>query len=132
MISINNKPTEPRRTLEIFFEGAPMTKSNMKAYSRRTRCYFIPRAWKAWEEGIATQFQFKAPKGFEMFLGPLEVHLEFFYLPKQRTDLSNAEKGLFDALNKLLWKDDRQVIRIVKEKKISKEMPGIKIKVMEL
>src|SRR3990167_2240693 len=127
MISIDVRPTEPRRRLELFFEGTVLTKSNMKTYNPRNRCYYIPVAWKAWEANIATQFQFKVLKPFKMFEGPLEVHLEFFFLPKQRTDLSNAPKGFLDALNKLCWKDDRQIVRLVMDKKFSAAVPGVKM-----
>lgn len=77
----------------------------------------------------------------EPIKGPVEVGI-FFYvpapkkMPKGRTrpttkpDIDNMIKGVFDALNKIAWKDDAQVIRVVSAKHYF-DTPHISITVEE-
>jgi Holliday junction resolvase RusA-like endonuclease len=48
-----------------------------------------------------------------------------------KPDIDNLVKGLFDALNGVLWEDDNRVVDM-KAIKIYGEKPGIKLEVKEL
>lgn len=48
-----------------------------------------------------------------------------------KPDIDNLVKGLFDALNGVLWEDDNRVVDM-KAEKIYGEKPGIKLEVKEL
>lgn len=69
--------------------------------------------------------------------GPIEVRVVFFVkppkkMPKGRTeptvtpDIDNMIKGVFDALNKVAWNDDAQVISIISQKHYYEE-PHIRV-----
>ncbi|WP_211749909.1 RusA family crossover junction endodeoxyribonuclease [Paenibacillus sp. Marseille-Q4541] len=51
--------------------------------------------------------------------------------PITKPDIDNCVKGVFDALNKIAWKDDNQVVSLTTFKHYSDE-PRIEIKVKEV
>lgn len=73
-------------------------------------------------------------------LGPLEIRIVFnfkraksskdLYVTK-RPDLDNLQKSVFDALNKVAWKDDSQIIRVHAEKNFS-DVECIEITIVEI
>lgn len=101
----------------------------------------------AYKETI--EWQTKAQmKNKELITGPIAVNVLFHMpIPKnlskkkkdesigkyhiKRPDTDNLIKGVFDALNNLVWKDDNQVCKIA-AKKIYSESPRIEIEINEL
>jgi Holliday junction resolvase RusA-like endonuclease len=85
-----------------------------------------------------TIISLEARKHFkEPMNGPIEVRVVFFMqppkkLPKGRTkptvkpDIDNMIKGIFDALNKIAWNDDAQVISVISQKHYYEE-PHIRV-----
>jgi len=49
-----------------------------------------------------------------------------------KPDIDNLIKGVFDALNGIVWVDDGQVCHIGEQKKIYSHEPGIELEVIEL
>jgi Holliday junction resolvase RusA-like endonuclease len=56
-----------------------------------------------------------AMRGREKFAGEVEARLLFVY-PTARNDIDGAIKPTLDALNGIVWQDDRQVVRLAVEK----------------
>jgi Holliday junction resolvase RusA-like endonuclease len=52
-------------------------------------------------------------------------------LPTTKPDVDNVEKALFDAMNGVVWKDDVQVVSVVKDKRYS-PLPGVTVTVEEI
>jgi Holliday junction resolvase RusA-like endonuclease len=52
-------------------------------------------------------------------------------LPTTKPDMDNVEKALLDGFNEVIWKDDVQVVRCVKEKRYG-ELPGVTVHVTPL
>jgi Holliday junction resolvase RusA-like endonuclease len=97
------------------------------------------------------QIQWEVKKQFrrkELLAGPIEVKITFFMpMPKswsnkkksnsvgtyhtKKPDTDNLVKGIFDALNKLVWQDDNLVAK-VSAKKIYAENPRIKVEIWNL
>jgi Holliday junction resolvase RusA-like endonuclease len=51
--------------------------------------------------------------------------------PTKKPDIDNVEKAIFDGLNGVVWKDDVQVVDVVKRKRYG-EVPGVTVEVEEL
>jgi Holliday junction resolvase RusA-like endonuclease len=51
-----------------------------------------------------------------------EVH------PTTKPDIDNVEKAIFDGLNGVVWKDDVQVVQVVKSKRYG-ATPGVEVEV---
>lgn len=70
-------------------------------------------------------------KNLQMFEGDVSVTFEF-YMPSRRGDPSNIEKLILDALEGIVYKNDRQVREHHCYGKIDKEVPRITITVEPL
>lgn len=51
--------------------------------------------------------------------------------PKTKPDIDNVEKAIFDGLNGVAWRDDVQVVDVVKRKRYS-DKPGVKVEIEPL
>jgi Holliday junction resolvase RusA-like endonuclease len=59
-----------------------------------------------------------AATGLRPLAGPLAVHVEIYPPDRRRRDIDNVQKSLFDALQHgEVYRDDRQVVRLVMEKR---------------
>jgi Holliday junction resolvase RusA-like endonuclease len=47
-------------------------------------------------------------------------------LPTTKPDIDNVEKSIFDALTGVVWRDDVQVVRVMKSKRYA-ETPGVRV-----
>lgn len=48
--------------------------------------------------------------------------------PKSKPDIDNVEKIIYDAINNVVWKDDVQVVDVVKRKRYS-DKPGVSVRI---
>lgn len=61
---------------------------------------------------------------------PLAVSILFVLPDHRRRDLDNLSKGVLDALNGVLWKDDCQITILHLEKAFCKEKPHVEVDVI--
>lgn len=51
--------------------------------------------------------------------------------PTKKPDIDNVEKAIFDGLNGVVWRDDVQVVDVVKRKRYA-ETPGVTVEIEEI
>ena len=71
---------------------------------------YTPAATSGHEDAIivaAREAGYRGEPDAESFF---DVYLEFYRKGKVRVDIDNLTKTVFDALNKVAWKDDSQII----------------------
>lgn len=118
------------RVLAFNAIGEPQAKGSLRA--------FTPKGWnrpiltstnkglKAWEGTVQMAAQWVADG--TVITGPVVVTIRFFLsrpasLPKKirehvrRPDLDKLVRGSLDALNKVIWEDDSQVVQITATKR---------------
>lgn len=107
---------------------------------------FTPAKTVSYEGTVAT-FAHQAMAGIALLEGPLEVGMDIVLqipaswsgkqqhraeigqiLPTTKPDIDNVEKAIFDALNGVVWRDDVQVVRVVKAKRYGRA-PGVSVTV---
>lgn len=66
-----------------------------------------------------------------LLTGHVEVRVWFVY-PDNRSDIDGAIKGTLDAMNGIVWTDDRQVIRLEVEKRKDPDAPRVEIEIVEV
>lgn len=138
--------------IEFFVPGPPQGKGRARAFVfRRGRAagrigHYTPEKTRTYE-GIITTLAMQARGALPPLAGP--VVLTFAALmpvpdswpqwkraaalaggisPTVKPDLDNIEKALKDGLNGVLWKDDAQVVSVVKEKLYAPEA-GLRVQV---
>lgn len=130
--------------VEFVVDGEPIAKGRPR-FTMSGRAY-TPKRTHDYEKKVRESF-----KG-EMFPEdiPLEVHIvAYFQIPKsvskkrheemrrgsirpmKRPDLDNIAKSICDALNGLVYSDDKQVIRLVIEKFYS-DYPRAEVRISEV
>jgi Holliday junction resolvase RusA-like endonuclease len=104
--------------IQIIIPGRIQPKERPRFDSRHGRVY-TPKATRNSNNLIAWHARKVRPA--EPFIGPVDVRI-VFVLPKtkknrsvyatSRTDLDNLVKTVCDALNRIIWKDDAQVVSL--------------------
>lgn len=91
----------------IFIEERAITKYNGQMIARGSRRVFLRPEVKRFEMAIryAASKQFEGPP----LEGKLKVDIDFHFDNNRMPDLFNLPKAVCDALNKLVWVDDRQI-----------------------
>lgn len=72
---------------------------------------FTPERTKAWEQVVA-QYARMHWKGEPDGDGYWEVCLSFYRKSNRKADLDNLSKAVLDALNGIVWEDDKQVYKL--------------------
>jgi Holliday junction resolvase RusA-like endonuclease len=118
---------------KLVFPGQPISKDNTRARAKNGH-YYLPLKYRLFEQ--EKQFQFMAQKhkfNCELPLsGEIELIMRFYYKDKRFGDLGNAEKSILDALNKMLYHDDKQIAIIHKHRFLDRQNPRIEIDVIEI
>jgi Holliday junction resolvase RusA-like endonuclease len=126
------KQDEPRRlvfypvpSLSAIVAGQPRPKERARVANGHA---YTPKATKEYKELIQASLSpyIKTP-----FTGLLYVELEFCRQTYVLADVDNLTKAIFDAANKLLWNDDKQVRRLLSDVTYGHEKPCVKIRVYE-
>lgn len=94
------------KTHSFIFPGRAISKDNEKIFNRQGRP-FTSKRFKDYEKYIrlSAKSQFEG----EILKLPLSVTMIFIFKNKVHPDLTNLPKSICDALNKVVWQDDRQI-----------------------
>ncbi|MBL8013866.1 MAG: RusA family crossover junction endodeoxyribonuclease [Candidatus Omnitrophica bacterium] len=96
--------------IKLIINGRPKSKDNEKFFNPRTRRPFTSEKFKSYEFNVKLQAKEQMNKNrWEMFTEPVFVKMTFFFINHIRMDLFNCPKSVCDALNKVVWKDDRLI-----------------------
>jgi Holliday junction resolvase RusA-like endonuclease len=113
-IAINNPE------LEIFIAGKPAAKQSMK-FTESGHVYQRQNV-KDWQELIGWKIKEKWHED------PLEGFLVAdltFYLKTNFADADNLSKAVLDAMNLIVYKDDKQIMELHSVKIITNKMKGV-------
>lgn len=105
-------------------DGEPVPKQSYR--SVKGGGYSDPRV-KEWQRRVSWAATL-AMQGRSMLEGPVAIRIVFCLSNRRRTDLDNLNKGVSDALNGIVFKDDHQVVNLHLVKHIKKN-PGILVQV---
>lgn len=106
--------------------GAPVGQNS--AYRRsRNGGMFMAREARAWKDGVAICARL-AMQGRPPIEGPVSVTFRFHF-PTRRNDIDSSLKGTLDALQKIVIRDDRQVVELVVTKHLDRLRPRAEIEV---
>lgn len=114
----------------FFVEGEPRAKQSFRVGNHGG---YQPARVKAWQTDVAWIAQQATRKAglIEPLQGYLTVEMTFFLGNSRRIDCDNLSKAIQDAMNGIVYKDDRSNIRVVIEKYICRERHGVLVKVSE-
>lgn len=112
---------------KIILKGIPKSTNHLYRYmcfGRAPRMYLI-------SEGKDLRDDYQKQLKRQWFLPPLQgnvaVEIWLFFKDKRKRDWDNYHKLSMDACNKILWKDDSQIVYAVVHKEVDKNNPRIEI-----
>lgn len=120
--------------VEVVVDGEPVAKERPRTFiapggKART---ITPAKTQAAETTIATKAKLAYPHD-EPTTNPVAIALRFYCGPKQRAkDVDNLSKTVLDALNKIIWKDDKQVLELWCRVERNAADPRTEIEIWEL
>lgn len=104
--------------------GPPQPKERARAgLSGR---HFTPKRTRAYEQLVGTVAELRRPATWPLD-ARYHVELRVYFGDARARDVDNVAKSILDGLNRVLWRDDRQVMRIVVEKSIDRQRPRVEI-----
>lgn len=106
-------------------QGNPLPKQSYRATKHGN---FIPKRIRHWQDIVGWAAK-EAMQGKDPMRGTLDVVLEFFRGDMRRVDLDNLSKAVLDAMNKIVYEDDRQINKLILTKEYDKDKPGVIISV---
>ena len=118
-------------------------------FSRKTGTAYTPERTVSYENLVAWHAQ-GVMKGRPLIVGPVRVEISIYVqIPVSKTkkfktaaasgalwptgtpDIDNAVKGIFDAINKVVWLDDSQVVSLCATKSYS-DRPRFEMTIVEI
>lgn len=113
----------------LYVDGQPIP---FKRAGRNGKSTYTPPDMAVWEKkvkGVATDFMDGEPP----LEGDISVFLSFYREDNVRADIDNLAKCVMDALNKVAYRDDKQVTQLNAEvnypPKGKKQKPGVYIQI---
>ena len=96
----------------------------------RSGRFFVRPEYQAFERDV--KIQAMQQWNGQPLSGNLRVDIHFVFPNLVRVDLFNAPKSLCDALNKIVWMDDKQIVLGTLSLSYDKENPRAEIEVTPL
>jgi Holliday junction resolvase RusA-like endonuclease len=90
--------------------------------------HFTPPKTRRYERLVATVAGLQRPPAWRLD-GTYRVEVHAYFPDARPRDVDNVAKAVLDGLNRVLWNDDRQVVRIVSEKHVDRARPRIEVTV---
>ena len=136
--------------IQFIVPGQPVGKGRAKAARRgKFITMYTPQKTVNYE-GLVAHAAHVAMNGRDLVTGACSVELDIRVMipeswsnkrktlavngalaPTKKPDIDNVEKGIFDGMNGVVWKDDVQVVQVTKRKRYA-ETPGVVVIVREL
>ncbi len=136
----------PRRFRAVIYglpvpQGRPRTRIVGRVGKRPFATIYDPQNSRIWKQTVAVQVQAHLPADWRLFEGPLRLEL-LFRLPRpqsarksevypaKRPDWDNLSRGITDALEGVLYRNDSQIVLATVSKHYG-DRPGVEIEVAE-
>lgn len=134
--------------LQVFIPGKPHGKASVRTVKRSNQVVhsYLPSETKAYIALVELICKCEMnSKGHSIFKGPVGVKAIFqFFIPTHtkgvkngdwavcKPDIDNIQKSLFDGMNKVVFEDDKQIVKIDIEKRYDLKKEGVFLIVTQL
>lgn len=124
----NRLENTKREKIKLEIDIKPFSKQRPVTINKNGKTWtFTPKETVKYEKLVKTEFLIKFGRKYEKDERAIILNLDFYKLDKKlkeneiiydtkQPDIDNLEKAILDALNKVAFKDDNQVCRLVSNK----------------
>ena len=106
--------------------GPPQPKERARACANGK--HITPKKTRRYERLVGDIARLCCPRGWPLD-GTYRVEVRAYFADRRARDVDNVAKAVLDGLNRVLWRDDRQVTRIASEKYVDSARPRIEVQV---
>lgn len=121
-VALEPEPCIP--TCQFTVLGPPQPKE------RARRCpsgrHVTPKKTRAYEQLVGHLASLHKPPSWRLDLA-YHVELRVYFGDARGRDIDNVLKSVLDGLNRALWHDDRQVVRVTAEKNVDRGRPRVEV-----
>ena len=110
-------------TFEVL--GPPQPKERARAWGGR---HVTPEKTRNYERLVGAVASLRRPPDW-LLDGSYRVEVHAYFADRRPRDVDNVAKSVLDGLNGVLWRDDRQVVRIASEKHVDRLRPRAEVRV---
>jgi Holliday junction resolvase RusA-like endonuclease len=115
------------RMIHFHVPGNPLPK---QSYRHSKHGGYTPKRIKDWQQAVSVTAMFAMfDLSLETQQGDLACELVFVRGDRRKVDLDNLSKAVLDAMNGIVYEDDKQIVDLRLRKFYSKESPGLTVKV---
>jgi Holliday junction resolvase RusA-like endonuclease len=121
------------RTVQFTVPGAPQPKQ--RARQGNGGHWYTPEETRKYEAAVGVHGVIARMKGGWVKADPsmgFEVWINVYFPDQRGRDIDNVAKSVLDALNLDVWKDDRQVVRLVVERHLDRVAPRTEIAITRM
>jgi len=111
--------------LHFTVRGQPIPKARPVVANRRA---FTPSKTVAWEQQVAWAAR-ELMRDQPPLTDDLTVQLVFYRKGKRRADIDNLSKSILDAMNGIIFNDDRQIVQLTAAVFYRSTTPGVAVKI---
>lgn len=104
-------------------------------FNPKTKRAVTPKKTREYEQFVAFCARTCGPRPQTWQTDPglqFRVELDFYFRDRRAPDADNAAKALLDGMNKVVFRDDRQVVELVVRKHFDKSNPRTEVSVSEV
>jgi crossover junction endodeoxyribonuclease RusA len=112
--------------VNIILKGQPISTNNCYYHAGRGVTFIKPKAKKLKDDYIKQIKQQWKKKPLENML---ELGIKLYFNDKRKRDWDNYHKLSQDALNRIVWLDDVQILKATVEKFYDKQNPRIELEI---
>lgn len=124
----NRLENTKREKIKLEIDIKPFSKQRPVTINKNGKTWtFTPKETVKYEKLVKTEFLIKFGRKYEKDERAIILNLDFYKLDKKlkeneiiydtkQPDIDNLEKAILDALNKVAFKDDNQVCRLISNK----------------
>lgn len=105
--------------------GSPQPKERARGWGGR---WVTPEKTRDYERLVGMVASVRRPPEWPLE-GTYRVEVHAYFGDRRPRDVDNVAKSVLDGLNGVLWRDDRQVVRITAEKHIDWDLPRAEVRV---
>ena len=118
--------------MKIIFKGSPL--STQHIYRSTCRGFFPTTHMTKEGKDLKEYYQLEAQIQYKgkAILTDCDMEILLYFKDKRRRDVDNYNKLVLDSLEGIIYEDDKQIQKLIVEKKISAEDPRVEIKISKI
>jgi len=112
---------------KIVLKGNPLSTQSIYKYACRGKFSVMYMTKKGKDIKERYQWEMKNQWDKPLLKAPIELFIILYFGDKRKRDIDNFNKLILDAGEEIIWKNDKDIKKLIIEKRYDKEYPRIEL-----